>query len=200
MTTLLPKALTESKLKDTFSAAPSELRSDWKAPSAMVRGKKAQIEDLVEFVFAAMLMGVLLLVATVIMNLTSLPGGLELKGKITGTVEDFTPSKACDYYVMNMLRTESGNVTFAEKAAYVKTNPGNADSFKANVTKFMADNYRRYDNVPGGIWQISLSSGVTKPFLVFGNLTVIDVMDTCSKTIPSLGGGEPLIVRLALTE
>jgi hypothetical protein len=33
-----------------------------------------------------------------------------------------------------------------------------------------------------------------------GNLTVIDVMDTCSKTIPSLGGGEPLIVRLALTE
>ena len=157
--------------------------------------KRAQVEELVEFVFAALLLAVLMLVVTLILNLP----GLELKGRITGTVEDFTPSKACDYYLMTFLRTENGNVTFAERAAYIKVNPANIDTFKADVTKFLDDNYKRYDNELGGIWQISLSSGAVKPFLVFGNLTAINPMHTCSKTIPSLGGGEPLIARLALT-
>ena len=160
------------------------------------QGKKAQIEDLVEFAIAAILMGVLILVITVLL---SLPNGLlGLKGKVMGTVEDFTTSKACDYYLMNLLRTENGNVSFAETAAYTKINSDYIDIFKANVTKFLDNNYKRGDNEPGGIWQVSLSSGLTNPYVVFGNLTATNALDTCSKTIPSITGGAPIIVRLAL--
>ncbi len=160
------------------------------------QGKKAQIEDLVEFAIAAILMGVLILVITVLL---SLPNGLlGLKGKVMGTVEDFTTSKACDYYLMNLLRTENGNVSFAETAAYTKINSDYLDIFKANVTNFLDNNYKRGDNEPGGIWQVSLSSGLTNPYVVFGNLTATNALDTCSKTIPAITGGAPIIVRLAL--
>jgi hypothetical protein len=141
-------------------------------------------------------MGILILVITVLLSLPNSIFGL--KGKVIGTVEDFTPSKACDYYLMNLLRTENGNESFAETAAYTKINSDYIEIFKANVTTFLENNYKRGDNQPGGIWQVSLSSGLTNPYVVFGNLTSINTLDTCSKTIPSITGGAPIIVRLAL--
>ncbi len=112
------------------------------------------------------------------------------KRSINLEVDVISESIVCDYDLLNFLRMkDSSGQTFAELLAYNK-------NFAEKAEEFFNENYARGD-ITRENWKFEIMTTDYKPITTFGELTDVDIGDTCKQIIPR-NDGSLVIVRLGV--
>lgn len=160
----------------------------------LVKSKKGAVEYLVEFVFAVIILAIVLILITLAAVL-----GVISTYNIDATVDEYSSSAVCDTYLLNFIRAKDSetNLTFAELAALAEDNFIFRDKFSEQTTEFFNKTYLR-GNPNKQKWKIQLKSMERLTVAEAGNLQTLEIADTCSQNIPSKKPGKFLILTLGL--
>ena len=127
-----------------------------------IRGRRAEIDMLVEFVLAVVLIMVVFLVIKVAQAASF--GGTNPKGTVI--VESVSESIPCNYWLMNFLRAKNpaGDV-FSDLLSLAKTSE-DKEKFKAAATDYFEKNYKRAYRLER--WQLKAETLAATPILSVG--------------------------------
>jgi len=158
----------------------------------MMQNKKSQVEMIVGFVIPMVLMMVILLVVKVALAVGF--GPLE-RTPVSATLAGTGTTSACDYWLINFLRTKTSGGTYFSDMLAQAGNFQQEERFKSKAQDYFKNNYRRGIGVTNARWALKAETAAHTPIINIGEAETL-LKRSCTQKIPSEKG--PITVTLGV--
>lgn len=160
----------------------------------LIKGKKAGVDYLIEFVFAVLILILVVMVVNTAIAIKAFGGA---SYDIDATVDEYSSSAVCETYLLNFLRykDEETNITFAELAVLAESSSSYGEKFSERAKDFFDNKYKR--SGPDS-WELELLTMERLSIASAGQVRVFDMLDSCSQNIPSAEPGKFMVITLKL--